>query len=61
MDADRLRTRTVDRIVRLLNPLQSLRFLTVAAQLQLRMRRIGMQRGAERQQNSNNNEASNGW
>lgn len=56
-DADRLRTRTAERVVGLLSPLQSLRFLTAAAQLQLRLRMMGMQREAERQQN----EASNGW
>ncbi|XP_009623095.1 protein ZW2-like [Nicotiana tomentosiformis] len=56
-DADRLRTRTAERVVGVLSPLQSLRFLTAAAQLQLRLRMMGMQREAERQQN----EASNGW
>ncbi|XP_060176763.1 protein ZW2-like [Lycium barbarum] len=57
MAADRLRTRTAERVVGVLSPLQSLRFLTAAAQLQLRLRMMGMQREAERQQN----EASNGW
>ncbi|XP_059296483.1 protein RESPONSE TO ABA AND SALT 1-like [Lycium ferocissimum] len=55
-DADRLRTRTAERVVGVLSPLQSLRFLTAAGQLQLRLRMMGMQREAERQQN----EASNG-
>ncbi|KAJ8570756.1 hypothetical protein K7X08_037728 [Anisodus acutangulus] len=50
-DADRLRTKTAERVVGLLSPLQSLRFLTAAAQLQLRIRMMGMQREAERQQN----------
>ncbi|OIS98000.1 PREDICTED: protein DOG1-like 4 [Nicotiana attenuata] len=56
-DADRLRTRTAERVVGVLSPLQSLRFLTAAAQLQLRLRMMGMQREAQRQPN----EASNGW
>ncbi|KAM3285501.1 protein ZW2 [Capsicum chacoense] len=55
MDADRLRTGTANRVVGLLNPLQSLRFLTAAAQLQLMMRRVGKQKEAESQQNNNNN------
>lgn len=55
MDADRLRTGTANRVVGLLNPLQSLRFLTSAAQLQLMRRRLGKQKEAESQQNNNNN------
>ncbi|MCD7447040.1 hypothetical protein HAX54_021673 [Datura stramonium] len=58
-DADRLRTRTAETVVGLLSPLQSLRFLSAAAQLQLRVRMMGMQRAAERQQNID--DASNGW
>ncbi|CAN4118287.1 unnamed protein product [Withania somnifera] len=57
-DADRLRTRTAERVVGLLSPLQSLRFLSAAAQLQLRARMMGMQREAERQQL---NETADGW
>lgn len=49
-DADKLRTRTAERVVGILNPLQSLRFLTAAAQLQLRIRMLGMQTEAERLQ-----------
>lgn len=58
-DADRLRTRTAERVVGLLNPLQSLKFLTAVGQLQLRVRMMGMEREAERQQQRN--EHSNGW
>ncbi|XP_055811699.1 protein ZW2-like [Solanum dulcamara] len=46
--ADRLRTRTADNVVGILSPLQSLRFLKGAAQLQMRIRMVGMQREAER-------------
>ncbi|KAM3340418.1 protein ZW2 [Capsicum galapagoense] len=63
-DADRLRTRTAERVVGLLRPLQSLKFFSAAAQLQLRVRMLGMQREADRQENdnnNNNNDASNGW
>lgn len=62
-DADRLRTRTAERVVGLLRPLQSLKFFSAAAQLQLRVRMMGMQREADRQENdnNNNNDASNGW
>ncbi|KAK4359354.1 hypothetical protein RND71_021583 [Anisodus tanguticus] len=52
-DADRLRTRTAERVVGILSPLQGLRFLTAAAQLQLRIRMMGMQREAERHQMDN--------
>ncbi|KAG5582795.1 hypothetical protein H5410_053422 [Solanum commersonii] len=58
-DADRLRTRTAERVVGLLNPLQSLKFLSAVGQLQLRVRMIGMEREAERQQQRN--EHSDGW
>ncbi|MCD9642587.1 hypothetical protein HAX54_029461, partial [Datura stramonium] len=46
-DADRLRTRTADSVVGILSPLQSLRFLAAAAQLQLKIRMTGLQREAE--------------
>ncbi|TMX05420.1 hypothetical protein EJD97_021719 [Solanum chilense] len=57
-DADRLRTKTADSVVGILNPLQSLKFLAAAAQLQLRIRMIGMQREAERRHQM---DTSNGW
>ncbi|KAK6779706.1 hypothetical protein RDI58_021890 [Solanum bulbocastanum] len=57
-DADRLRTRTADSVVGILNPLQSLKFLEAAAQLQLRIRMVGMQREAERRHQM---DTSNGW
>ncbi|WMV44888.1 hypothetical protein MTR67_038273 [Solanum verrucosum] len=57
-DADRLRTRTADSVVGILNPLQSLKFLAAAAQLQLRIRMVGMQREAERRHQM---DTSNGW
>ncbi|XP_059306921.1 protein ZW2-like [Lycium ferocissimum] len=56
-DADRLRTRTAENVVGILNPLQGLRFLIAVAQLQLRIRMIGMQREAERHQM----DTSDGW
>lgn len=52
-DADRLRTRTAVSVVGILNPLQSLKFLAAAAQLQLRIRVAGMQREAERRNHYN--------
>ncbi|XP_015087517.1 protein DOG1-like 4 [Solanum pennellii] len=57
-DADRLRTKTADGVVGILNPLQSLKFLAAAAQLQLRIRMVGMQREAERRHQM---DTSNGW
>ncbi|XP_049368522.1 protein ZW2-like [Solanum verrucosum] len=57
-DADRLRTRTADSVVGILNLLQSLKFLAAAAQLQLRIRMVGMQREAERRHQM---DTSNGW
>ncbi|KAL3536532.1 hypothetical protein ACH5RR_004993 [Cinchona calisaya] len=56
-DADRLRTRTAELMTRILSPLQNLRLLAAAAQLQLRIRMLGFQREADRQRNL----AIDGW
>ncbi|KAJ8753792.1 hypothetical protein K2173_000046 [Erythroxylum novogranatense] len=48
-NADMLRTRTVARVVEILNPVQSVRYLIAVAQLQLKVRSLGfsMQRQSE--------------
>ncbi|XP_052173174.1 protein RESPONSE TO ABA AND SALT 1-like [Diospyros lotus] len=42
--ADTLRTRTAERVVEILNPVQNVKFLAAAAQLQLKIRMWGLQR-----------------
>ncbi|KAI5663412.1 hypothetical protein M9H77_22735 [Catharanthus roseus] len=56
-DADRLRTRTAEKVVDILNPIQSVRFFAAAADLQMRLRTIGLQKEADRA----NVTATNGW
>ncbi|WOH08093.1 hypothetical protein DCAR_0727530 [Daucus carota subsp. sativus] len=43
-NADVLRTRTAERLVGILNPVQKVKFLAAATQLQLRVRTVGLQR-----------------
>lgn len=42
-NADVLRTRTAERLVGILNPVQKVKFLAAATQLQLRVRTAGLQ------------------
>ncbi|KAL3531682.1 hypothetical protein ACH5RR_005203 [Cinchona calisaya] len=56
-DADRLRTRTAERMTEILSPLQNLKFLAAAAQLQFRIRTLGLQKEADREFNSR----TDGW
>ncbi|OIT00762.1 PREDICTED: protein DOG1-like 4 [Nicotiana attenuata] len=51
MDADRLRTTTAERVVGILNPFQSLKFLTAAAQLTVENKNVG---NAERSREATN-------
>lgn len=46
--ADMLRTRTAERVVDVLSPIQNVRFLTAATELQLRIRTWGLQKKGER-------------
>ncbi|KAK1377410.1 DOG1 domain-containing protein [Heracleum sosnowskyi] len=45
-NADLLRTRTVERVAAILNPVQNVKFLAAATQMQLRVRTTGLQREA---------------
>lgn len=56
-DADRLRTRTVERLVEILSPVQTVCFFAAAAELVIRIRNIGLQKEADRARTSINN----GW
>ena len=46
--SDMLRTRTVERVVEILSPVQNVKFLAAATQLQHRIRVWGLQKEAER-------------
>ncbi|KAK3018040.1 hypothetical protein RJ639_004530 [Escallonia herrerae] len=46
--ADMLRTRTAERVVEILSPVQNVKFLGAATRLQLRIRMLGLQKEAER-------------
>ncbi|XP_031494242.1 protein DOG1-like 3 [Nymphaea colorata] len=52
--ADELRLRTLKGVVDILSPLQSLRFLTVAASLHLRVHEIGEEKDQQRQSSTSN-------
>lgn len=53
-NADELRTNAVLAMVEIMRPTQSIRFLAAAAQLQLRIRTLGLQREAETPESSGN-------
>ncbi|KAK2980020.1 hypothetical protein RJ640_020046 [Escallonia rubra] len=53
--ADMLRTRTAERVAEILSPVQNVKFLAAATQLQLKIRVLGLQKEAERRV------ASRGW
>lgn len=57
-DADRLRTRTVERLLQVLSPVQSVSFFAAAAELLMRIRNLGLQKEADRAHNATTN---NGW
>ncbi|XP_010277360.1 PREDICTED: transcription factor HBP-1b(c38)-like isoform X1 [Nelumbo nucifera] len=48
--ADMLRANTATKMIQILSPVQTVSFLAAAAQLQLRIRRLGFQRDAEREE-----------
>lgn len=54
-DADQLRTRTVERLVEILSPVQTVCFFAAAAELVMRIRNIGLQKEADRAHTSINN------
>lgn len=56
-DADGLRIRTAETMTGILSPLQNVRFLAAAAQLQFRIRMLGFQREVDRQRSS----TTDGW
>ncbi|CAK9172028.1 unnamed protein product, partial [Ilex paraguariensis] len=54
--ADMLRTTATESVVKILNPIQNVKFLAAATQLQLRIRMLGMQREAEQRANNRGGE-----
>lgn len=48
LNADMLRTRTAERVVEILTPVQNVKFLAAATELQLKIRIWGLQKEAER-------------
>ncbi|CAK9150396.1 unnamed protein product [Ilex paraguariensis] len=54
--ADKLRTTAAESVVKILNPIQNVKFLAAATHLQLRIRMLVMQREAEQRANNGGGE-----